>query len=221
MELSAARSLGLALMADHGLAAWGLEFDQARTRAGICRYGRQVIGLSAPLTLLHDEAEVRDTLLHEIAHALAGPRAGHGRAWRQIAARIGCSAQRCLPGDAPRLAGAWVGLCAAGHRIERHRRPERVMSCAQCSPRFSIQHVYAWTHRGRSAPMHPNYLAELRAIQEGRPLQRLGPGRRARVVVEGDYFGRVGTVLKTGRTRYHLRIREGVLQVPFAGVEPV
>lgn len=220
MELPHARRLALALMDEHGLSGWRLELDRARTRAGICRYGRKVIGLSAPLTRLHAEAEVRDTILHEIAHALAGPRAGHGPLWREIAVRLGCSAQRCVSVDAPRVAGAWVGVCPAGHVRERHRRPERVSSCTDCSPRFSVDHLFSWTHRGKPAVMHPNYVEELRALQEGRPLFRLGPGLRARVVAEGDYFGRVGTVVKTGRTRYHLRIREGVLHVPFAGVEP-
>lgn len=220
MDLLAARRLGRALLDEHGLADWRVELDRARTRAGICRYDARVIGLSAPLTRLHAEAEVRDTLLHEIAHALTGPRAGHGPRWRETARRIGCSAQRCLPRDAPRVSGAWVGVCPAGHVRERHRRPERVASCAQCAARFSLAHLLTWTHRGRPAPMHPNYVEELRALQAGRPVVRLGPGVRARVTAPGAYLGAVGTVVRTGRTRYHLRIAGGVLAVPFAAVEP-
>ena len=34
------------------------------------------------------EAEIRDTILHEIAHALAGPEARHGARWKAIARRI-------------------------------------------------------------------------------------------------------------------------------------
>ena len=77
-----------------------------------------------------------------------------------------------------------------------------------------------WTHHGRPAAMHPNYLAELAALQEGRRLTVLGVGASARVLLPGPYHGRVGTVLKRGRTSYHLMIDEGVLRVPFAGVEP-
>jgi hypothetical protein len=68
--------------------------------------------------------------------------------------------------------------------------------------------------------MHPNYLAELAALQEGRRVTVLGVGASARVVLPGPYDGRVGTIMKRGRTSYHLRIREGVLRVPFVGVEP-
>ena len=39
------------------------------------------------------------------------------------------------------------------------------MSCGLCSRTFDPQHVYTWTYRGRPAAMHPNYLAELAALQ--------------------------------------------------------
>ena len=220
MDLDAARSLAHELMAEHGLRGWRVEFDRAKRRAGICRHDTSVIGLSAPITRLHPEAEVRDTILHEIAHALAGPRAGHGPAWVATARRIGCSGERCVPGEAPAVPGAWVGICPQGHATDRHRRPERVLLCTVCRSRPTAERVFEWLHHGRPAAMHPNYVDELRALQEGRRLVRLGVGCRARITVPGDYFGRVGTVVKTGRTRYHVRIPEGVLQVVHAWVEP-
>lgn len=220
MELDQARRLAQELMAQHGLTGWRFEFDRAKRRAGICRHAQRVIGLSAPLTRLHPDAEVRDTLLHEIAHALAGPRAGHGPVWAATARRIGCSAERCVPEDAPSVPGSWVGVCSRGHSVDRHRRPERVLLCTRCGDRPTAERVFEWLHHGRPASMHPNYVDELRALREGRRLVRLGVGCRARITVPGDYFGRVGTVVKTGRTRYHVKVREGVLQVVHAGVEP-
>jgi hypothetical protein len=186
----------------------------------VCRYADRVIGLSAPLTVLHDESEVRDTVLHEIAHALVGPAHRHDAVWRATARRIGASGERCVPAGAPRVEGAWVGVCPAGHVHDRHRRPERVLSCRECSPRFSVDHVLQWTHRGRPAAMHPNYRAELAALHAGRSLALAPPGARVRVVVPGQYDGRVGRVLKRGRTRYHVQLPEGVLQVTFAGAVP-
>jgi hypothetical protein len=220
VELDQAWRLAHELMNEHGLAGWRLEFDRAKRRAGICRHGERVIGLSAPITRLHPETEVRDTLLHEIAHALAGPRAGHGPVWVATARRIGCSAERCVPEDAPAVPGSWVGVCPRGHSVDRHRRPERVLLCTLCRDRPTTERVFEWLHHGRPASMHPNYADELRALLEGRRLVRLGVGCRARITVPGDYFGRVGTVVKTGRTRYHVKVREGVLQVVHAGVEP-
>jgi predicted SprT family Zn-dependent metalloprotease len=208
------------LMDEHGLTGWRVELDNAKRRAGVCRFGERVIGLSAPLTELHTEDEVRDTVLHEIAHALVGPAHGHDALWRATAVRIGCSGKRCTDADSARVAGAWVGVCPAGHVKDRHRRPERVMSCGTCSRTFSVDHVYTWTYRGRPAAMHPNYLAELAALREGGGLRVLPVGARVRITSPGEHRGRVGRVVKQGRTSYHVRVSEGLLRVAFAGVEP-
>lgn len=224
MELDEARVLGRRLLDRHGLGDWSLVFDRAKRRAGICRSGRREIGLSAPLTLLHPEAEVRDTLLHEIAHALVGPQHGHDEAWRRTALRIGCSGERCSSADAPRIEGDWVGLCPAGHRTTRHRRPERPASCRRCAGTFSVDHLFSWTHRGRQVPMSSGYEQALERLRRPEPERAplvLGVGDRARVAIPGHkYDGTVGTLVKRGRTRYHLKVRGGVLTVPFALVEP-
>ncbi len=221
MDLRDAHLLAQRLLVEHGLTDWRVEYDAAKRRAGVCRYAQRTIGLSAPLTVLHDEAMVRDTVLHEIAHALVGPAHGHDAVWARKAREIGCSAQRCVPADAPRLDAPWLGVCPAGHAVDRHRRPERVMVCRRCSgSTFDLRHLLTWTHHGRPAVHHPNYDAELAALREGRPVTRLGVGSRARVVVPGEYDRVVGTVLKRGRTCYHLRVGRQVLRVPFAGVEP-
>lgn len=207
------------LVEQHALLGWRVEYDGAKRRAGVCRFRDRVIGLSAPLTALHDEGQVRDTVLHEIAHALVGPGHGHDAVWREIAVRIGCSGQRCVEADAPRVAGAWMGVCPAGHVRDRHRRPERVVSCPECAPGFSLAHVLTWTYRGRPAAMHPNYLAELEALRQGRPLTLLPVGARVRVTVPGEFEGMIGRIVKHGRTSYHVRVRGGILRVLFAGAE--
>ncbi|CAI9416204.1 SprT-like domain-containing protein [Nocardioides sp. T2.26MG-1] len=232
MELEAARRLGRELLDEHGLGEWTLVFDRAKRRAGICRYATRQIGLSAPLTALHDEADVRDTLLHEIAHALVGPRHGHDAVWRRTAVRIGCSGQRCTDPQLPAVEGDWVGTCAAGHRITRHRRPARPGACAECSPRFSVENLLTWTYRGEPAVMTPQYRAELaRALTRAREPEPVAdlveqvagvrPGDRLQVVAPGSkYHGTTGTLVKRGRTRYHLRVGGAVLTVPFALARP-
>lgn len=238
MDPRAALDLARALLDEHGLPDWSTTLDRAKTRAGACRFGRRQITLSAPLTRLHSETEVRDTILHEIAHALAGPSHGHDEVWRAIAVRIGCSGKRCVPPDAPRVEGSWRGTCPAGHVRHRHRRPQRPQSCGTCSPRFDVRHLLVWTHHGRTVPMTAEYTAQEAALQararaatasagpvdSGRalhavPAPRLSAGARARCLAPGKYYGVVGQVVKRGRTRYHLRIPAGVLTVPFGLVE--
>jgi predicted SprT family Zn-dependent metalloprotease len=94
MNLYEAANLARQLMADHGLAGWSFQFDHARRRFGCCNYT-----LSRSLTLLNPIDSVRDTLLHEIAHALT-PGKNHGPAWRAKCAEIGAKPQRCYTDDA-------------------------------------------------------------------------------------------------------------------------
>lgn len=219
MDLGDAYAMAEDLLEHHGLHSWTVAYDGAKRRAGICRFGPRVIGLSAPITQLHPETEVRDTILHEIAHALAGPRHGHDATWRKIAVAIGCSGERCISEEAPRVETPWLGICAAGHVLGRHRRPERVLACRECTTTFDLDHVFSWTHHGRPALMHPNYEDELDALRAGQHRELLPIGARARITIEGDYEGTVGKIVKRGRTSYHLRAGRTVLRVPFACVE--
>jgi predicted SprT family Zn-dependent metalloprotease len=224
MDLHDARILARSLLDEHGLTGWRVSFDRAKSRAGICRYSDRVIGLSAPITRLHSEAEVRDTILHEVAHALAGPAAGHGPRWKAVARRIGSSGERCVSSSSPRVHGAWVGVCPQGHTADRHRRPDRVLLCRPCGSRPTLERVFSWSHHGRPVPpahIHPTYASELAALSRGARLQRLGLGVKARVVAPGPLHGQVGRVMKVGRTRYHVRLPGGTYTVPFGLVEPV
>nr|WP_205864412.1 SprT-like domain-containing protein [Planosporangium mesophilum] len=211
-------------MTQHGLTGWRLVFDNAKTRAGVCRSDRKEIGLSRVLTRLYSQAEVTDTVLHEIAHALVGTRHGHDKIWRATALRIGCSGTRCVPEESPKVEGAWVGMCPAGHRSTVHRRPVRVRSCRQCSPAFDTSALFEWTYRGQPAPMDPRYVAELARIQGRVVVPAVVPlrvGDRVRVTGGGKYGGLVGTIAKRGRSRYQVQTKAGVLSTPFALVEPV
>ena len=60
------------LMDEHGLASWTFRFSAAERRLGECREREKVIRLSRRHAVHGDPREVRDTILHEIAHALAG-----------------------------------------------------------------------------------------------------------------------------------------------------
>ena len=229
MDLDDARRLGDRLLHQHGLNGWRLQFDRARTRAGRCDARHRIISLSAPLTALHDEAEVRETILHEIAHALVGPAHGHDEVWRARALAIGSSGERCVDTDAPRVEGAWKGVCSRGHVVDRHRRPTRVATCRRCSSRFDLRALLTWTHHGRTVPMHPNYVAELEGLRRGVLPRRLRVGQRARlpeVRAAGRWAGSQVIVTKVNRTRYELRLEDGSrVTVPFAmldgqGAEP-
>jgi predicted SprT family Zn-dependent metalloprotease len=145
MELEAARRLAVVLMRMHKVPKeWSFEFDRSKVRFGRCHYGRKEISLSRHLVELNDEAEVRETILHEIAHALAPRKAGHGPAWRAVAKSIGCNAKRCYGEEVMRPRPKYQGTCPGCRRvIYRHRRT--LIACGKCSPVFEKRFVFVWT----------------------------------------------------------------------------
>lgn len=174
MDLDAVRALGVDLFGAHEISDWTLRFDHAKRRAGSCNAEARTISLSRHLMAIYDEPEVRETLLHEIAHALAGPQHGHDAVWRSIALRIGASGQRLVDPGAPRLPAPWQGTCPGGHRHERHRRPARPASCLQCSRSFHPDFIITWEHTDGVKDLSAAYTRELRVLQRlaGKPQRR-------------------------------------------------
>lgn len=124
MDAWSAAALARRLMDEHRLTGWGFAFNRGRRTMGLCRYGLKRIELSIHYVLRNDESEVRDTILHEIAHAIAGPRAGHGEKWKRVCTTLGATPKRC--GNAAMPLGRWRAICpGCGYRHHRHRRPLR------------------------------------------------------------------------------------------------
>jgi len=143
MNLYAAREMARSLMAAHGLSGWAFSFDHARRRFGSCAWGRRRISLSRVLTLLNSEEEVRDTILHEIAHALC-PRDGHGAKWKAMCVRIGARPVRCYSHSdvvtpVRRAARFAIGCPRCGWWQERFRRTRRKLVCRGCRGRVVIE----------------------------------------------------------------------------------
>lgn len=95
-----------------------------------------------------------------------------------------------------------------------------MLLCRPCAPRPDAERVFEWTYHGRPAAMHPNYTAELDAVASGTRMLRHAVGARVRITAPGDFHRRTGTVIKRGKTRYQVRLAEGVVRVLFASVEP-
>lgn len=228
MDIDEARVLAEGLMRQHHLARWVLVFDGARTRAGVCRFASHEIGLSRVLTALHGPDLVRETVLHEIAHALVGPRHAHDAVWQAKARSIGSDGRRRMSASAPRPVAPWVGTCPRGHATTRHRRPARPSSCPRCARAFDLAHLLVWRLNGREVPMPPTYQAELADIRSAhQDARRLDPARvrtpgdlpaGTRVVLggRGKYAGLAGCIEKRGRTRYQVRTPIGIVTAPFS-----
>jgi predicted SprT family Zn-dependent metalloprotease len=147
MDLLEAKQLAERLMLEHALSVrWQFRFDSAKRRFGSCNYTKRVITLSKWLTWLNDETEVRDTILHEIAHAKAGQAAGHGPRWKAHARALGCSAERCFRVDQVAMPKAkYRGVCPACRRTI-FRDKKRNISCGHCSRRYQPKYAFVWTN---------------------------------------------------------------------------
>ncbi|MFT4137277.1 SprT-like domain-containing protein [Microbacterium sp.] len=146
-DLNALRREAEALIARHLDASWSFGYDNAKQRAGACDYRRQRITVSRYLSARYDDEANRQTLLHEIAHALAGPRAGHGAAWKRTARALGYTGGVTHRGETATELAPWVGVCPAGHIAYRHRRATRPTSCARCARSYDERFLLTWTRR--------------------------------------------------------------------------
>ncbi|MEM1107600.1 MAG: SprT-like domain-containing protein [Planctomycetota bacterium] len=157
MDLPSAGQLAHALMQTHGLTAdgWTFRFNQRKRTLGLCNYTTKRIELSAPFVARNDESEIRDVILHEIAHALTPPEVPpevstartraknhahaarpHGPAWQATCLKIGANPHR-LNTTAVAPEGKWQAVCP-GCQTTHHRHPKpakgRTYICKTCGP---------------------------------------------------------------------------------------
>lgn len=139
MKLEDAQRLAWGLMEqyEYRLGGWSLTFDNAKRRCGCTKFSTKTITLSRHFVRLNGEDEVRETVLHEIAHVIAAQHGdrGHGRTWKAIAAQIGAKPERCAS-DVEMPEGNIEGVCAddCKARHNRHRMPpKRLVDAYQCT----------------------------------------------------------------------------------------
>ena len=152
------KNLTLALMEEHGLnwPTWGFRLTRHKLVLGRCmynRYGGGTIEISKNFLHLPFE-KIRDTILHEIAHALAGHLAGHGPEWKRVCRRIGA-----LPNEKAdllseeRVTFKWTGVCPnnPNHMMKRHALTSKGKryACAKCCREhnggvFTSRFLFEW-----------------------------------------------------------------------------
>lgn len=146
-ELNRVRTWATALIDLHLDRSWSFGFDNAKTRAGLCNYTEKRITVSKYLAARYKDDEIHQVLLHEVAHAMAGTRAGHGPRWKKIAADLGYEGKRLHDGEIANELAPWVGTCPAGHVHYRYRKPTRTLACGKCSRKFDARYTILWVRR--------------------------------------------------------------------------
>ncbi len=126
MDLKELEAIAARELAKHGLHGWMFGFTDAKRQLGVCKYRKKRIEIAEYYALNNPRESVLDTLLHEIAHALAGPKAGHGPEWKAIAARLGATPLACdNSGETAIQPGDWQATCPACKKtFHRYKRPQ-------------------------------------------------------------------------------------------------
>lgn len=88
MKLSKAIEMVILLLEKHKLSHWNIHLDKSKTISGWCNRQQRTIGFSRVWIEHCNQKEVKDTILHEIAHALT-KETGHGATWKAKAKELG------------------------------------------------------------------------------------------------------------------------------------
>lgn len=84
------------LMNKHKLRGWSFAWNtRSTTTAGWCKPKVKRIEVIKAYALKTSYDDFKDTVLHEIAHALVGTEHGHDAVWKAKAIEIGCSGDAC------------------------------------------------------------------------------------------------------------------------------
>jgi len=123
---------------------WKFKFNQNKATWGWCDWRHKTIALSKFLLVnaIEDFEGWRNTMLHEIAHAIDATirgRSSHDARWKWIAKDIGCDGERCKKIEyKDAVQTKYTLTCeACGHVDQRHKVGRgRKYSCGKCAPKI-------------------------------------------------------------------------------------
>jgi predicted SprT family Zn-dependent metalloprotease len=140
MDLKELEAIAVQELTQHGLRGWTFGLTNTKRRLGVCQYRTKRIEIAEFHARSNPPSVVLDTLRHEIAHAIAGPAARHGPAWKAVAIRLGATPRACdNTEEAVVKPGDWQATCSACKKIfHRYKRPKSLSGyrcrCAAHSP---------------------------------------------------------------------------------------
>lgn len=182
MNLSERERHVRSLMIQHGVGYVPFVWGRGKRQMGCVTFGYvngvyvpKQLTLSKPFAQVTTDAEFTDTVLHEIAHILAGKEAGHGPVWRTKARSIGCKATRCSTvTKAPEKSVIAKCPTCGEQRAAQHRLPLSIYVCSPCkrkNPNEAHKYILDWYRNGvymRPCEMPARYQQGLRYIANKR-----------------------------------------------------
>lgn len=127
-------------MDGYQLTNWSFKWSNSKTVFGLCDYEKETIFLSKVLNSVRDIEQIKNTILHEVAHALT-PYNGHNDVWKKLFISMGGSGEICSKVDdkvydVMEKTSKYVLLCpSCNAKSFLHRKPKYSTSCGKCYPK--------------------------------------------------------------------------------------
>ncbi len=128
------------------LEGWSFSWNNRKAALGVCNHRRRQIELSRPLMSAVTSHDIFiNTILHEIAHALAGPFAKHGPQWKRWAITVGARPVRCATKgaiDRSKVQYKYTHHCPTCGKTSGHSRKWKyAYACVDCCTNgFDFRH---------------------------------------------------------------------------------
>lgn len=115
------------LLVENGLyeKGWRFNWMNRRNTYGLCRYGPKLVQLSLLFVDHNDEEKVLEVCRHEVAHAIAGHKAGHGWEWQMIATQLGVVNPRPCTEGAELPPARYQATCPTCSKLYSKTRPPK------------------------------------------------------------------------------------------------
>ncbi len=96
MNITRAKNMAKRLMTDHSLTGWCFFFGSEGQEGAMTWHDHKVIEFSKIYFKRNNTRWCKDTILHEIAHALVGYHCGHRSVWQSVCLQIGADPQEFM-----------------------------------------------------------------------------------------------------------------------------
>lgn len=151
------------LLQQKNLVGWTAEMSRGRRTIGLCSYTDKTIYLSKHHIENDSYDDVRDTVIHEVAHAL-NPLDGHGIKWRKAAMAMGGTGDQ-YHSHGNSYPSKWSTRCINGHEPKIFRwNKDTIYNCKCGSP------LYIKRSDGTQETLSPSYVQRFNYLARRRQI---------------------------------------------------
>lgn len=162
------------LFEQYNLKGWKMGYDSASRRAGACHGSKKLITLSKHFVLHNTAEEIKNTIVHEIAHAIDNEDRGysnHDGRWKAIAIALGDDGARCYDSEKVVMPeGKHLYACiSCSKEVRYHKRKSNKFSCIDCARKngvYKFDERFLFVYKGVKPVAIISKVEEVEEIEE-------------------------------------------------------